>query len=479
MSVRIPFFALSAGPLAVPVLLGALGAVPAAAQSGGIAFKDAFPGTKFSDPVYFGAFPGRPNTNVVLEQHAANVLLVYAKPDGSLAKDTLYHLSVGQDLEQGLLGIAFHPDFATNRKYYISYDPPGSTYYDVVEERLADATGMKDSGTPGRILFNIDDPFVNHNGGNLAFGPKDGYLYYAVGDGGSANDPYGNGQNKNAWLGKMHRIDVNSKDAGLEYHIPADNPFAGGGGRAEIYAYGLRNPWRWNFDPLTGELWEGDVGQDAVEEVNLLAKGGNYGWKAMEGDQGTNDGTMLLPLYSYTHASISGAGFGPNGPAIIGGVVFRANPASKYYGTYFFADWGSKAFWNLKYSAPDSKTITALNPSPASISSFGTDAQGRIYACGYYNGTIYLLDSPDLVPAAGLRPGLAGPGLSGRTYAAAPGGRLDPRAFARAPVLDLFDLSGSRRGSLRRDDARLPAGLPRGLYVLKAADGASDLLAVR
>jgi glucose/arabinose dehydrogenase len=388
---------------------------------------------------------------------------------------------VGSDLEQGLLGIAFHPDFPVNHKYYISYDPPGNPYFDIVEERLTDATGMKDSGTPGRVLIKIDDPFVNHNGGNLAFGPKDGFLYYAVGDGGDANDPFGNGQNKDAWLGKMHRIDVNSKDAGLEYHIPADNPFAAGGGRAEIFAYGLRNPWRWNFDPLTGDLWEGDVGQDKEEEVNLLKKGGNFGWKVMEGAGGTNDGTMTLPIYTYSHTSINGAGFGPNGPAIIGGVVFRANPASKYYGTYFMADWGSKAFWNLTRDAGGVVAATALTASPTSISSFGTDAGGRIFACGYYNGLIYMLDSPDLVPSSALRP-VPGPrAAAGRTFTANPGGRLETRAFARHPILEVFGLDGKRMGAVREADARLPANLAPGLYLLQDPGGrdAPDLLALR
>ncbi len=474
MSIRFPF-------LIAPFLFGTLSAGPILAQTGGISFKDAYPGTTFHDPVYFGAFPGHPGVNVVLEQHAANVLLVSKKSDGSVVKDTLYHLSVGQDLEQGLLGIAFHPDYATNHKYYISYDPPGSTYFDMVEERIADATGTKDSGTPGRVLIKIDDPFVNHNGGNLAFGPKDGYLYYAVGDGGDANDPLGNGQNKNAWLGKMHRIDVNSKDAGMEYHIPADNPFASGGGRPEIYAYGLRNPWRWNFDAPTGELWEGDVGQDSMEEVNLITKGGNYGWKTMEGTLGKNDGTMTLPIYTYTHASIKGAGYGPNGPAIIGGMIFRANPGSKYYGSYFMADWGSKGFWNLKRDAGGQITATTLSASPVSLSAFGTDADGRIYACGYYNGILYLLDSPDLEPSSALRPGQARQVIPGHSFAALPGGRLDARAFAASPVLNLFGLDGSRKATLRKDDARLPQDLARGLYLLQAPEdrGVPDVLAIR
>lgn len=452
-------------------------ALSAGAQTATIKFTEAYPGTKFENPVYFGPFPGHPNTNVIIEQHQANVLLVTKQTDGKVVKDTLYHLKVGQDMEQGLLGIAFHPDYAVNRKYYICYTPSGTPYYDVVEERIADATGLKDGGT-GRILIKIDDPYVNHNGGNLAFGPKDGFLYYAVGDGGGLKDPQGNSQNVNSWLGKMHRIDVNSKDAGLEYHIPADNPFAQGGGRAEIYAYGLRNPWRWSFDSKTGELWEGDVGEADSEEVNLIAKGGNYGWKVMEGSLGTNNGSMLLPIFTFDHSGIQ---VNPAGPAIIGGVVYRGDSTSKYYGTYFMACYGTKRFWNLKRSASGAVSATVLNATPTNLSTFGTDAQGRIYACGINNGLVYFLDDPALLPPVSLRSAGGTRRDPGRVFSARPGGRLDPRAFAENPVLSLFGLTGSLLGALHKEDASLPRGLEAGIYLMKAPDGRNppDLLVVR
>jgi glucose/arabinose dehydrogenase len=452
-------------------------ALAAEGQAQTIKFTEAYPGTKFDQPVYFGPFPGRANTNAVIEQHQANVLLVTKQPDGRVTKDTLYHMKVGQDLEQGLLGLAFHPDYNANHKYYISYTPSGSAYYDIVEERIADATGLKDGGT-GRSLIKIDDPYVNHNGGNIAFGPKDGFLYYAVGDGGGLKDPQGNSQNVNSWLGKMHRIDVNSKDAGLEYHIPADNPFAQGGGRAEIYAYGLRNPWRWSFDAVTGDLWEGDVGEADSEEVNLIAKGGNYGWKAMEGSLGTNNGSMLLPIFTFDHAGIQ---VNPAGPAIIGGVVYRGDPASKYYGTYFMACYGTKRFWNLKRSASGTVAATALNATPTNLSSFGVDAQGRIYACGLNNGLVYFLDDPDLTPAVPVRAAGGFRNAAGKAFSARPGGRLDARAFAASARLEVFGLAGDRLGALHREDAALPRGLKAGIYLLKAPGGRNppDLLLVR
>jgi glucose/arabinose dehydrogenase len=449
------------------------GCIPVRSQ---ITFTNAYPGTKFDRPVYFGAFPGRPKTNVVLEQHLGNALIVYVNQAGGVAKDTLYHATVeGSSNEMGLLGIAFHPDFNTNHKYYICYNPPGTPYHDIVEERLADATGMKDSGTKGRILIDIDDPYSNHNGGTIGFGPKDGYLYFGVGDGGSANDPNGNAQNKNAWLGKMHRIDVNSKDAGLEYHIPADNPFANGGGRPEVFAYGLRNPWKWTFDALTGDLWVGDVGQDNIEEVDVLVKGGNYGWKIMEGNRntgaGTKDSSMIAPLFTYDHGT---------GNCVIGGVLFRSNPASKYYGSYLISDNGTSLFWALKRNSTGAATATSLVNTPVGFSSFGTDAEGHVYGCGLGNGTIYLLDGPDLAPAASLRPEKAGES-HGHAFTVHPGGRLDARAFSSAPVLEVFGLNGNRLGALRKDDARIPADMDAGVYLLKPAAGGGlpDLLRIK
>jgi glucose/arabinose dehydrogenase len=449
--------------------------VQASAQTT-LKFTNAYPNVKFDRPVYFGAFPGRAKTNVVIEQHAGNVLIVYQKTDGSVARDTLYHREVDQSNEMGLLGIAFHPEYNANHKYYITYNPKGTPYYDIVEERIADATGMKDGGT-GRILFKIDDPYSNHNGGTLAFGPKDGYLYYGVGDGGSGGDPNGNGQNTNAWLGKLHRIDVSGKDSGLEYKIPADNPFATAGGRKEVIAYGLRNPWKWSFDPLTGDMWVGDVGQDKIEEVDLipagqLNKGGNYGWKAMEGKSGTNSGTMILPIFTYEHTT---------GNCVIGGVVYRGNPASKYYGTYFVADNGTSKFWNLKPNGTGDATVTDLNNTPTGLSSFGTDAEGRIYACGLSNGTIYYLDDADLTPVVSLRAEPPFHGPRGRSYTARPGASLDAAAFAASSVLEIYSLSGNRLGALRKDDSRLPGDMDAGLYLLKPVSGrgAPDLLRVR
>jgi glucose/arabinose dehydrogenase len=442
------------------------------AALGQIKYVNAYPGTTFARPVYFGAFPGRPKTNVVLEAHTGLALIVYEK-DGKWAKDTLVKIDVNQAAEMGLLGIAFHPDYNANHKYYVSYDPPG-TLFNIVEERIADATGLKDSGTKPRTLFKIADPYDNHNGGTIAFGPKDGYLYFGTGDGGAGGDPEGNGQNTNALLAKFLRIDVDKKDPGLEYAIPADNPFAKGGGRAEIFAMGVRNPWKWSFDPLNGDLWLGDVGQDAIEEVDIVTLGGNYGWKVMEGPDGTNNGKMSLPVFSYPHTV---------GTCIIGGVVFRGNSASKYYGSYFTTDINTRKTWRLTKNGTGPAAVDSTVPAPpTNVSSFGTDGEGRIYVVGLDNGLIYYMDSPDLTPDVSLQPHPgAWKGGYRRSFTAAPGGRLDASAFSKAEALELFSLDGARLGTLAKADARLPDHLEAGFYLLRPAQGSAlpDLLIVR
>jgi glucose/arabinose dehydrogenase len=369
-----------------------------------VALRNAFPDVKFSRPVYVGEMPGAPSqTYVVLEQHLGLASTVTRK-NGAWVKGTLLHLDVHQAGEMGLLGIAFHPDYKNNHKYYVYYNPPGDMK-DVLEEREADAGLMQDAGK-ARRLIEIPDKYDNHNAGTLAFGPRDGFLYLSLGDGGAAYDPDGNGQNTKVLLGKLLRIDVDRKDPGLEYGIPADNPFAGAGsapgaGRGEIWAYGLRNPWKWSFDRLTGELWLGDVGQNEIEEVDIIAKGGNYGWDPMEGPSGKNSGNMILPIYSYPHSA---------GTCVIGGYVYRGDPASKYYGTYFFTDETKHNLWTLKKGGDGQYAFAEVGTGPGQFTSMGTDSQGRLYVCGLTTQTVYLLDSPDLGPgpvptAIGLQAG--------------------------------------------------------------------------
>jgi glucose/arabinose dehydrogenase len=300
--------------------------------------------------------------------------------------------------EQGLLGLAFHPNYASNGYFYVNYtDNAGDTV--VARYRVSSGDPNLADPASAQILLTIDQPYSNHNGGQIQFGP-DGYLYIGMGDGGSGGDPGDRSQNPGVLLGKMLRIDVNG-DA--PYAIPPSNPFVGPGNPLdEIWALGLRNPWRFSFDRLTGDMWIGDVGQGAWEEVNLEPGGDpggrNWGWRCMEGTHVYNtsgncpsDLSVLDdPIYEYSHS---------DGISITGGYVYRGSPNSPYFGHYFFADYavGSQAR-TLHYSGSAWVRVdhTLAAPSGQSLNvltSFGEDAIGNLYATDYASSTgeVYLL----------------------------------------------------------------------------------------
>lgn len=445
------------GLICIPILLAA------AEIQGQIAFKDAFPGLVFNRATCIAEMPGMPEkTFLVLEQHVAQISLVTRK-NGAWAKSVFFGpVGVNQQNEMGFLGLAFHPDFRNNRKYYLSWNPT-TQYSDLIDERQADPTFTKDAGVVKSII-NIKDPDWNHNGGTIHFG-KDGYLYAGFGDGGGSNNQFGHGQNKASLLAKIIRIDVDHPAQGKNYGIPADNPFVGRPEFApEIWAWGLRNPWKWSFDPLNQDMWVGDVGQNTFEEVDIVEKGQNYGWPNMEGPnnyRGVNDGTMKLPVYSYGRAE---------GTSIIGGVVFRGNPGSKYYGTYFTSDLSGHKLWGLKRNGSGLATVSTLGTVPGGNPiTFNSDNEGNIYVGIEKVSQVYMLDSPDLKPA----PTAIGPdGFGGRGYRVAmagPGFRLGQGVFGGADRLDLHTVAGKRLGYLTKEDSRLPKGLSAGLYLLKPA----------
>ena len=342
--------------------------------------------------------PGKAETFLVLEQPGA--IQIVSKgivsgsangTNGAVWRKTLFaRIEVsgggsGGD-ERGLLGFAFHPDFAANRRYFV-YFVKGSQ--DVLEEGAADSSLLKDSGRPGRGILGIPDPFGNHNGGTIAFGPKDGYLYVGTGDGGSAGDPQGNGQNKKSLLGKFLRIDINAPADGKAYGIPKDNPFLDGSAAPEVWAYGLRNPWKWSFDSATGDLWAGDVGQGALEEVDIIEKGGNYGWNAWEGNrcysgEGADCGLPghKAPIFTYGRDNRGGI-------SVTGGFVYRGDAASPHYGSFILGDYGTNNVWALK---KDGKSTVLPRPAKLGISSFGVDSKGRMYVMGVFGETIYRMD---------------------------------------------------------------------------------------
>lgn len=283
--------------------------------------------------------------------------------------------------EQGLLGLAFHPDHRRNGRLFVNYTrrEDGAT---VVAEFTRKAQELEIEPSTERILMVVPQPYPNHNGGMVAFGP-DGYLYIGMGDGGSGGDPQNRAQNLDEMLGKILRIDV---DHDRPYGIPKDNPFVSKGGRPEVFAMGLRNPWRFSFDRVTGMLWAADVGQDDWEEVDLVVAGGNYGWRIMEGthcykpEKGCNPEGLIFPLAEYGH--------GQGRCSITGGYVYRGASMPTLRGTYLFGDYCSGELFAISAEA-NRKSSTAprvLMRTGFRISSFGEDETGEVYVVAHGGG---------------------------------------------------------------------------------------------
>ncbi|HZJ10178.1 MAG TPA: PQQ-dependent sugar dehydrogenase [Trueperaceae bacterium] len=286
--------------------------------------------------------------------------------------------------ERGLLGLAFPPDHAASGRYYVYYTDTGGN---TVVSRFV-ASGDTTDPASEQVLLRQEQPFSNHNGGQIAFGPE-GYLYIGLGDGGSGGDPQGNGQNLGTFLGKLLRIDV----AGEAYTVPDDNPFVGqDGALPEIWAYGLRNPWRFSFDSATGELFIADVGQNAFEEVNLQpagsAGGENYGWNVMEAEscfeprEGCDQTGLAMPIIAYPHG-------GEWGASISGGYVYHGPDAPSLEGAYVFADYVSGRIWTAR--ADNDWQPELLLDSGFNISTFGVGTSGELYVADHGGGAIYLL----------------------------------------------------------------------------------------
>jgi glucose/arabinose dehydrogenase len=290
--------------------------------------------------------------------------------------------------EKGLLGMALHPQFAQNRRFFLNYTTGRLTggLQSVIAEYQASAADPNRADLTERILFTVNQPFDNHNGGQLGFGP-DGFLYIAFGDGGSAGDPLNNGQSRQTLLGKILRIDVNGTNSSNgQYGIPANNPFASGAnGMPEIWALGLRNPWRFSFDTNGGRLFAGDVGQDNFEEIDIIIGGGNYGWRTMEGMHCFNPASgciqtgLILPITEYNHNE---------GRAVIGGFVYRGTAIPQLQGQYIFGDLTSGTIWRLQETSPGVWSRTTLHSSGRTISSFGQDLAGELYVLDYDNGVV-------------------------------------------------------------------------------------------
>lgn len=365
---------------------------------GSYRLDNAYAELSFESPIYVTGVPGEDRL-VVLEQRG--VIQVFEDDPKASAAEVV--LDIREPVlfrgEQGLLGMAFDPEFEQNRLVYLHYsrenEPPDSDGNDassVIVSMVWDAsTGRIDSET-ATLILEIGQPYSNHNGGMLEFGP-DNFLYIAMGDGGSGGDPLDHGQNRQTLLGNLLRIDVHPEDSSAPYSIPSDNPFVDlAGVRPEIYAYGLRNPFRFSFDRVTGDLWLGDVGQNAREEINLIDKGGNYGWRVFEGNLDYTDSSFVpdnttfeAPILDYDHSQ---------GSSVIGGYVYRGDQVSSLIGKYVYTDYVSGTVWalgrgenNAIYNVP---IASASRPT-----SFGETPKGELLLV-YQSGGLYkLTDTTD------------------------------------------------------------------------------------
>jgi len=354
-----------------------------------ISAVEAFPSLTFTSPVDIKQSPDASNRFFVVEQQG--LIKVFEDAAGTSASSNFLDIrsKVTSSGETGLLGLAFHPDFATNGFFYVNYTRANPLQTVIARYKATTPSANTVDISSETILLTYNQPFSNHNGGSLEFG-KDGYLYIASGDGGSSGDPQNNAQNKKSYLGKILRIDVNSTSKG-NYGIPADNPFTGNtdGSLEEIYAYGLRNPWKISFDTGSDRFFAADVGQNVKEEINLITKGGNYGWKIKEGKDcyspsSNCDATGLIePVIDY--------GRSDGDVSITGGYVYRGETIKGLVGKYIYGDFVSGRIWALEVDGNQVKSNALLMKFGGAISTFGQDSKGEVYFANYRAGKIMKL----------------------------------------------------------------------------------------
>ncbi|HCY77049.1 MAG TPA: glucose sorbosone dehydrogenase [Ignavibacteriales bacterium] len=358
-------------------------------------FEVAFPNLTFSNPLDLQN-PGD-GTNRLFVVERDGVIKVF--PNQTNVSATKIFLDITDRVtsggETGLLGLAFHPDYESNGYFYVNYTAPNPLHTVISRFQVSSTNPDSADKNSELILLTYNQPYSNHNGGCVTFG-ADGYLYIAAGDGGSGGDPDGNAQNITTLLGKIIRIDVNNPEAPLNYGIPADNPFVDSTNvniRKEIYAFGLRNTWRFSFDPVTNWLWAGDVGQGNWEEVDIIQNGKNYGWRCYEGNHAYNlsgcNGTYEFPIWEYPHSSTGGY-------SITGGYVYRGQNVPELTGKYIYGDYVSARVWALEYDGINPAVNTQITTAPGSITSFGVDESNELYLVSF-NGKIYRF-IPTVVP---------------------------------------------------------------------------------
>ena len=404
--IRLLAIAVALGATLAPSLLSCGASTPSSAPPppppGAVQATRLFPGLSFRQPVALLLAPGGAARWFVVEQ--AGRVRSFDATAAAPAAETAVDISarVVSRGELGLLGMALHPGWPTTPEAFLCYTRPSPRLQSVLS-RFRSADGRTLDPASEQVLLTVDQPFENHDGGNLAFGP-DGMLYLGLGDGGSGGDPLDNAQNPNTLLGKVIRIDV--RGTGASYAVPPDNPHAGNppctagtGTQAcpEAWAFGFRNPWRFSFDRATGDLWAGDVGQNAWEEVDVVVRGGNYGWRFREGAHCYQPGTgcptpgtvvngapLVDPVTEYDHGAAGGS-------AITGGYVYRGSAIPSLRGLYLFGDFGSGRLWS---HTPGTTGLqkTELLRTGLSISSFGEDAAGEILLLDYASGGIFRIE---------------------------------------------------------------------------------------
>ncbi|MFQ5979818.1 MAG: PQQ-dependent sugar dehydrogenase [Candidatus Heimdallarchaeota archaeon] len=347
----------------------------------------AFPNLSFERPVDFQHANDSTNRVFVVEQAGR----IHVFNNSATASSTQVFLDITDRVsrtgnEEGLLGLVFHPEYLINGQLYVYYSAANPRRSVVAQYQVSSEDSNSADSTNETTLLEIPQPFGNHNGGQIVFGP-DGYLYIGLGDGGSGGDPLGHSQNRSTLLGSIIRIDVDNPANGKKYGIPADNPFVGNqeGFREEIWAYGLRNPWRFSFDPVTGWLWAADVGQNRIEEIDIIEGGKNYGWNIKEGTSCYNpssgcDSTGLVdPIWEYSHSV---------GSSITGGFVYRGTRAVDFQGVYIFGDFISGRIWALSYNGSNFPEVIELQDTGFAIASFGTDQANELHILAF-DGHIY------------------------------------------------------------------------------------------
>lgn len=349
----------------------------------GISLQNAFPNLKFKEPLDL-TFANDGTDRIYVIEKAGRIIVFENNPN--TAKSSVF-LDISDRVfnsgECGFLGLTFHPNYKTNGYFFVNYTTPKPIKTVIARFQVDPKNPNQALVESSTIFLEIPQPYSNHNGGQVLFGP-DGFLYIGMGDGGSGGDPQNHGQNLKSLLGKMLRIDVDKPQNGLNYGIPASNPFIKNTKeiKEEIYAYGLRNPWRFSFDSKTKKLWAGDVGQGKWEEIDIIENGGNYGWNLYEGNHVFKEtkeetGKLIAPVYEYPHAE--------GNVSITGGFVYRGKRLHTLEDFYIYADYNSKNIWQLHSTT---YTNSLLLKAPANVFAFGVDNQNELYIlCS--NGNIY------------------------------------------------------------------------------------------